>query len=262
MSGNFHQWLSKCKSYRSTVLLQPGPSLLSSIALSDEGTCAISCKLWSGGVCFQQLSRSSNSACELTCCRTPCTVHQQCSAAAGLDYCNSLCTLTSAQRNGPHPVIDIRPTTVKYSGIVPQCNHYYYYEYDNRFTALWTLSGVTRVSRCQKGKTNLFYWSKRQWMTVASAICKSAPCPRQITTPAPNSVTRKICSCINMQTNASQPWILTYAIANNNIEGQYIFSYFALDIPVTLFFSFLIPGANACLGLILTISLATLLLMA
>ena len=48
-----------------------------------------------------------------------------------------------------------------------------------------------------------FYWSKRQWVAVASAgpyaslhlpypglpkwaICKSAPCPRQITTPAPH----------------------------------------------------------------------------
>ena len=31
--------------------------------------------------------------------------------------------------------------------------HYYYYY--NCFTALWILSGTTRVSRYQKGKTNL-----------------------------------------------------------------------------------------------------------
>jgi len=32
------------------------------------------------------------------------------------------------------------------------CYYYYYY---NHFTAPWTLSGTTRVSRYQKGKTNL-----------------------------------------------------------------------------------------------------------
>ena len=33
------------------------------------------------------------------------------------------------------------------------------------------LSGITRVSRDQKGKTNLDFseWSKRQWVAVASA---------------------------------------------------------------------------------------------
>jgi len=32
---------------------------------------------------------------------------------------------------------------------------YYYYYYYYRFTAFWTVSGTTRVSRYQKGKTNL-----------------------------------------------------------------------------------------------------------
>ena len=41
-----------------------------------------------------------------------------------------------------------------------------YYYYYNRFTALWILSGITRVSRYQKGKTRKvkpiwIYWSKR-----------------------------------------------------------------------------------------------------
>jgi len=31
------------------------------------------------------------------------------------------------------------------------------------------MSGTTRVSRYQKGKTSGFYWSKRQWVAVASA---------------------------------------------------------------------------------------------
>ena len=51
-------------------------------------------------------------------------------------------------------------------------------------------SGTTQVSRYQKGKNqSRFYWSKRQWVAVASArtyICKSAPHSRQITTPAPH----------------------------------------------------------------------------
>jgi len=37
------------------------------------------------------------------------------------------------------------------------------------FTALWTLSGITRVSRYQKGKTNLDFTEARQWVAVASA---------------------------------------------------------------------------------------------
>jgi len=35
------------------------------------------------------------------------------------------------------------------------------------FTALWTSSGITRVSRYQNQSG--FYWIKRQWVAVASA---------------------------------------------------------------------------------------------
>ena len=53
-----------------------------------------------------------------------------------------------------------------------------------RLTAFF--SGTTRVSRCQKGKTNLdFYWSKRHWVAVASAG-PCAPRSRQITMPVPH----------------------------------------------------------------------------
>jgi len=46
-------------------------------------------------------------------------------------------------------------------------------------------SRTTRVSRYQKGETN--YWSKRQWVAVASAgpYASLHLAPRQITTPAP-----------------------------------------------------------------------------
>jgi len=44
--------------------------------------------------------------------------------------------------------------------------HINYYHYI-RFTALWTLSGITRVSWYENQSG--FYWSKRQWVAVASA---------------------------------------------------------------------------------------------
>ena len=51
-------------------------------------------------------------------------------------------------------------------------------------------SGTTQVSRYQKGKTNLDFTEARQETVSGSgiswAICKSAPCSRQITTPAPH----------------------------------------------------------------------------
>ena len=51
------------------------------------------------------------------------------------------------------------------------------------------LSGTTRVSRYQKGKTNLDFTEARdsewQWHQLP-VICKSAPRSREITTPAPN----------------------------------------------------------------------------
>ena len=49
-------------------------------------------------------------------------------------------------------------------------------------------SGTTRVSRYQKGKTNLDFTEARdsECSSISWAICKSAPCSRQTTTPAPN----------------------------------------------------------------------------
>jgi len=52
--------------------------------------------------------------------------------------------------------------------------HEYNYNNYNHFSALWILSETTQVSRYQKGKTRKvkpiwIYWSKRQWVAVASA---------------------------------------------------------------------------------------------
>jgi len=54
------------------------------------------------------------------------------------------------------------------------------------FTALWTLSGISLVSRYQKGKTNLDFTEQEtvSGSGISWAICKSAPHPKQITTPA------------------------------------------------------------------------------
>ena len=61
----------------------------------------------------------------------------------------------------------------------------YYY---NRFMAPWTVSGTTCVNRHQKAKTNLDLLEQElvSGSGISWSICKSAPCPRQITTPAPH----------------------------------------------------------------------------
>ena len=61
--------------------------------------------------------------------------------------------------------------------------HNYYY---NHFTAPWILSRTTQVSRYQKGKTNLDLLEQEtvSGSGISWAICKSAPHPRQATTPA------------------------------------------------------------------------------
>ena len=50
------------------------------------------------------------------------------------------------------------------------------------------LSGTTRVSQYQKGKTNLDFTGARdsEWQWHQLGMCKSAPRSRQITTPAPH----------------------------------------------------------------------------
>jgi len=62
-------------------------------------------------------------------------------------------------------------------------NHYHYY---NRFMALWILSRATQVSHYQKCKTNLELLQQEMMSGcgISWAKCKSAPHPRQITTPA------------------------------------------------------------------------------
>ena len=48
-------------------------------------------------------------------------------------------------------------------------------------------SGTTQVGRYHKGKTNLDFTEARDSGNgISWAICKSAPCSRQITMPAPN----------------------------------------------------------------------------
>ena len=77
-----------------------------------------------------------------------------------------------------------------------------------RLTALF--SGTTRVSRYQRGKTNLdFYWSKETVSDsgISWAICNSAPRSRQITMPAPHhSVFYRPDALPAAQPTASKHW--------------------------------------------------------
>ena len=61
--------------------------------------------------------------------------------------------------------------------------------FTDHFTARWILSGTTRVSRYQKGKTKTSLDFLEQETVNGSgiswAICKSAPRPRETTTPVP-----------------------------------------------------------------------------
>ena len=63
-----------------------------------------------------------------------------------------------------------------------------YFLHTHKHTFIGPLSATTRVSRYQKGKNQSgFYWSKRQWVAVASAgPYASLRCSRQIATPAPH----------------------------------------------------------------------------
>ena len=63
----------------------------------------------------------------------------------------------------------------------------YYY---NCFTTLWILSVTTRMSQYQEGKTNLDLLEQESGIGISWAICKYAPHPRQITTPAPINIYR------------------------------------------------------------------------
>jgi len=68
------------------------------------------------------------------------------------------------------------------------------------------LSGTARVSRYQKGKPNLDFTEAKD-NGISWAICKSAPRPRQITTPAPDhSVFCRLDALPAAQPSASKHW--------------------------------------------------------
>jgi len=71
------------------------------------------------------------------------------------------------------------------------------------------LSRTTRVGRYQKGKTNLDLLKQEtvSGSSISWAICKSAPCSRQITTPAPHhSVFYRPDALPAAQPTASKHW--------------------------------------------------------
>ena len=73
------------------------------------------------------------------------------------------------------------------------------------------LSGTTRVSRYQKGKTNLNFTGARdsEWQWHQLGMCNAAPRSRQITTPAPHHSVFLQAGCPSCRpTTASKHWRL------------------------------------------------------
>ena len=99
------------------------------------------------------------------------------------------------------------------------------YTHTHPFNGLF--SGTTRVSRYQKGKTNLDFTGARdsEWQWHQLGICKSAPRSRQITTPAPHrSVSYRPDALPAAQPTVSKHWrhialngslFLSHLIENN-----------------------------------------------
>ena len=100
-------------------------------------------------------------------------------------------------------------------------------------------SVATRVSRYQKGKTNLDFWSKRQWVAgsgISWAVCKSAPRCRQITMPAPHhsvcygldafpvsqptALKHWLCSRIHWLNESSIRWLFHHSGQAGNLFGN------------------------------------------
>jgi len=86
------------------------------------------------------------------------------------------------------------------------------------FTALWTSSRIIRMSRYQN--QSRFYWSKRQWVAVASAVpyANRHLCHRQITTPAPTTWFLRAGYLPVAQPTASKHWNLPTNSRSNYYE--------------------------------------------
>ena len=100
----------------------------------------------------------------------------------------------------------------------------FYYSHTHTHTHTHThpfngpLSETTRVSRYQKGKTNLDFTGARdsEWQWHQLGICKSAPRSRQITTPAPHhSVFYRPDALPAAQPTASKHWSTEFWLFSN-----------------------------------------------
>jgi len=85
-----------------------------------------------------------------------CSVHQAVdSGVVAVDWLNSVKAVPAAP-------VQVQTDRHRHTTYIHTHLHTYV-----RFTTRWTLSGIARVSRYQNQPG--FYWSKRQWMAVASA---------------------------------------------------------------------------------------------
>jgi len=84
------------------------------------------------------------------------------------------------------------------------------------------LSGATRVSRYQKGKSNLDFTEARdsEWQWHRLGICKSAPRSRQITMPAPHHSVFLQAGCPSRHPTNSVKAHMQYSIKIKNMQAM------------------------------------------
>ena len=97
------------------------------------------------------------------------------------------CRNTGLQAILLHHVAEVSDTQLQWTNVslsgVLYNKHKHTYPFNN------PLSGTTWVSQYQKGKKPIWILLKQETVSgsgISCAICKSAPCSRQITTPAPH----------------------------------------------------------------------------
>jgi len=95
-------------------------------------------------------------------------------------------TITTRKQNSESSVLR---NPLQYTNTIHQAiNLYAYYTHTHTHPVNGPFSGTTQVSRYQKGETNLDLLKQEtvSGSGISWAIRKSAPCSRQITTPAPH----------------------------------------------------------------------------
>ena len=123
----------------------------------------------------------------------------QCGRSMGVDRCTAVQGTSQCRNHAgfsqrtwlttrPHAATDFCPLGICPSGISESINLFADNTHTHTRPFNCPLSGTTRVSRYQKGKTNLDFTEAEtaSGSGISWATCKSAPRSIQITTPAPH----------------------------------------------------------------------------